>query len=361
MIEIRCERCGKKVGQEILDCPERSSGNCPYLLRRDHPNPSAGWVALLLGWMFMLVPPGIPLGLLILMVGVYLAFGERVTLYDPATGMMWQRSRLGSVEVERVISTEMESLTIPLKLDWGLSFPPSITALRIDGVSRWPSEWDKDATAALAASITVLIARDLIQVGRMKLFKSTFGGTLREFTRGGSSLHHTARRFLSPFMSAKARQSFDEVQQWIREGNYLLLPGSNTAEVETVDGMLENRILEVVYQWKGQSAAGDLPLAPTIYDLVRALVKPSVEPSDDFARQVQNDAAKRDLCTVHGLPALKRRIKPNPTYISKMQEESKLVHDLMKELAQLQPDFVRRLYADISFALSSRTIHMETT
>jgi hypothetical protein len=285
---------------------------------------------------------GSVLGLVTVIAGAYNALGKRVTLFDPTTGATWQQSSLLGIEIERVTMTAMQPLSIDVRwprepgYKMSLTYPPSITMLRLDAVARWPHEWNEDAL--FAATLTLLLVRGLLGVGRTGVTRSTFGGRPRECVRG------RATGWLRPRKTSKQAVG----------GEYLIVPGPNAGGA-AVDGVLERCIVQVVTEWAKQPAARELPLAPTVFDLVRAIVPDALHPGDRLVLMVQNDAAARELGTIRGgFFTTKRKFIPNPAHSGRLRDEGQVVRALQNALWRSQPDFCRRMYDGIGRGIASR-------
>ncbi|MGD9100392.1 MAG: hypothetical protein PVF45_07920, partial [Anaerolineae bacterium] len=219
----------------------------------------------------------------------------------------------------------------------------SVTALCLDTVSRSSHEWAKDAEALFVAALTVLLARGLLGVGRTTMTRSTFGRQPREHVRGGAAGWRSRKKDL----------------ERPNGGEYLIVPGPHVYEA-TVDGALEQRIIKVVRGWGRQPAARELPFAPTVFDLVRAIVPRDYHPGDRLVRLAQNDAAARELGTLHGGKfATKRKFIPDSAYVGRMRDENQAVRALQEALWQSQPDFCRYMRAAIKSGIASQTLDID--
>jgi hypothetical protein len=175
--------------------------------------------------------------------------------------------------------------------------------------------------------------------------RSIFGGPPREYVR---------RVSVGWFLLPALRRLWKKASRKLAECEYLVVPGPDL-DVAVVDGALEQRIVKVVRGWADQPAARDLPFAPTVFDLVQAIVPFSVEPGDWVVRMVQEDAIARELGTMRRRALVaKRKFIPNPVYIGRLREEGQAVLALREELAGAQPGFVRHMVAGIERAISSR-------
>lgn len=379
MITFFCEHCNKEAGPEMIRCPERASGNCPYVYRQDRPNlrqSCRGWFFGIGGFLTLIVASFLMLlimsrwkiiiastsgeealifplilcailvmGLIGIAGGFFQVFSRWKTLFNPSTGAMWQQRSLFDIKIEQVTMTAMQPLSIDLKLPRELQYrlppkyPASIAVLCLDAVPRWPYEWNKAATDLFAAVLTLLLAQGALGVGRTTVIRSTFGRQSKEHVR-------SCRNSRLYWRKSSKQQS----------GEYLLIPGSNV-DAATVDGVLEQQIMKVVVEWAQQPAARELPVAPTVVDLAHILITDAYYPGDRLVRMVQDDAGARELGTISGgFFETKRKFVPNPTYVGRLKDEGEVIRALQEALWQSQLGLCSHMFDSIECAISSRTL-----
>jgi hypothetical protein len=221
---LRCEQCGREAGPDMLACPKREAGNCPYQLefvsgsRRAcllgtglMTSVTAGLVLLGLsagGTLYAFIFAGI-FGAMALL-GVYsLMSGPSPMLINKQTGTSWIRTRM--------LGRTYDQITLPPEpLDLGLAFehvpahPPSIAA--------WQPETSPELLAPRLFRWALL---GLIARGRLAVRRG------RQITSG-------MPRLLSS-----------------DPGGYLLARGPRADE--PVSGALEQRVLDAVRAWQAQS------------------------------------------------------------------------------------------------------------
>ncbi|MBN1874137.1 MAG: hypothetical protein JXA33_07890 [Anaerolineae bacterium] len=154
---MQCERCGRLVGPELLACPQREYGACPYNIEKGHGGPLGIGLGLFILAVSLSFTGGpltilitcmagadlsdllsfIPILLVALLfngtaiaaavVGLYFAFGTQTTLTHKTTGQQWRRGTLFGIPISQVTTTEVHTLS--LKVSRATRYPASISAL----------------------------------------------------------------------------------------------------------------------------------------------------------------------------------------------------------------------------------------
>jgi hypothetical protein len=356
---LQCESCGRLAGPEMIACPERSSDDCPYTLEQGPPSPILGGFLLaggpplallcsgLLIWLVTrpgtlaylsllrqgVVPPldlcGAILPLMALLVGVvsglatgiaciYCLLGQRVRLYHPVDGAMWQRGSLWGQEVELRVISGLQPLDLNLPAPRPAAYPPSVTALHRDRpVRRTLEGWTDYAAVVFQAALVSLLARGLLELRY-------------------SVAHHKS---LLRSQASPRRE-------------YFVAPGEG-ADHARVDGLLEQRIMGVATHWAQQPEAKEWPQGATIKALVQAVYQLDREnPGQWLVRMVQRDATMRGYGMMQG--TLQRRFEPTSAHAAALQEEGQFLHTLYDRLAGSDADLAVRLRHDVEAGIRSR-------
>jgi hypothetical protein len=258
--------------------------------------------------------------------GIYLMFRQRVLLHNPATGAMWRRTSALGIETELVVTGGLAPLSFALDLPHPLDYPPSVTALYVyEPRELWwlVGAHPRNAYAyhVFRAAVIGLLARDVIGVRFAGSTRSRLGGRPRS----------------------------------ARDAEYLIVPGENVTQ--DVDGVLEERIVDVVRYWRAQPAAKQWPQGATIYELARAMYENDVsDPSGTLINLVQKDAAARGLGPVkYGSRFFAWKLEVPPECAGKPRQEGLAVRSLYDQIARSHPGFIRALRTGVSRGIHSRT------
>jgi hypothetical protein len=292
-VTLRCGRCGREAGPEMLSCPERPLGACPYELHQQVAIPMKGSLGCLIfaialtsimaavlgfttGWLWAgaLELPlfgGVLLWLLL----------RRKTLLDPTTGATWGRVALLGAELSRVVIPRLDRLDLRLEPLEPLMLPASVAALTNESGtplteayhSAMRAGWEKrvadlpkppswDGVYMLTAAFAGLLASGAVEVYRGQMVK---------------------RGFKLGQLGMADRQ----------ETVYLVRPG---AGAEEACGTLEERIVARLLGWGSYPESLKWPFGPPIYDLVYALFDTDKStPGRWLATLAVDDAAERGL------------------------------------------------------------------
>lgn len=374
-VTLRCESCGKQVGTEIINCPERSSGRCPYVLIRGGPGQKRRLPMWSLGMSIAMSSVVIPLvllytsvlavepvpwlpilgGTLLCVVGPVVLFvlssramrGDQVTLFDPTTGATWHRRRWLGKEREQVVVTSVEPLASNVSLRRSLDYPPSVVALSmavLDGFGESASR----ATGILETALVGLLARGLIGMRRAIVYRSRSGGPLELVQSTGAS---KIPSWLAKLGEITGQFTLPESAPLV--GEYLVVSTEDAGEAQ-VDGLLEQRIMRVVRDWEKHPAAQCWPQGPTVRELVRAVYRRNY----DFPRLWLTRLVERDI-TARGLGKrriglFEHRFELDPSCASELWREAGTIRAWYERLTQAQPGFVLELGDQVKRGIDSR-------
>lgn len=349
---IRCERCGHRL-DEMIECPERPAGLCPYEMRQGRvKGHSQGLQGIIAGATLFLVATGLfvailsiasrhtpisalwgmtvvwvlPLPLLFLALvavggswltakGLYARCGRQTTLFNPKTGQQWQRGTLMGLEIERLVVTDVELLTLELEVQ-EMTHPVSISAL---GLSDTPGvlatlAWERYAASVVAVTLLWMVAENLVALRRGRVHRSGLG-----------------------------RRSRPRDEYWV-------IPGGIG---EDVDSWLERRVLNLVHRWRDQPASRECLHGMPIDRLVREVIPPRAYfPAQLLINMVGRDAERRGLGRVYG--GLNPRFEPSASYAPQLRAEGRRLGDIYAQVAHSHPQLVRSLTASIRRGIRAR-------
>ena len=370
---LRCEKCGREAGLEMVNCPERPIGACPYELRQGSAIGrkyalgclvvfgfafvfAAVFIGAIAGWRW-----GAGAAVVLILLGMISAWAKQVTLFNSETGAMWQRVDVFDVELARTVIGPLEPCDFTLKPLRPLEIPASVAALQTDAATPLT-----DAVATMRASGSRSTTPDIptppSQDG-VAVFTAALAGLIAQGAarvwRGGMG----KRRF-----KLRAMRLVDEVTT-----TYLLRPGE---EVGVTSGALEERIMERLIHWEAQPAHADWPQGAPIYELVYALYDKDVSsPGKWLVSFAVDEAARRGIGqVVKGQQAVEGSLPPrgameklarlverwmgrfeiNPAYEDQMEEQREVVLDLIAQLEDVEADFVRTAREEAKRAIDAR-------
>jgi hypothetical protein len=372
-ITLRCARCGREAGPEMLGCPERPLDACPYELHQGAAARMKGSVLVLLfvltffsvisvavgrvvGWLLTGV---VELVLFAAVIAWFLA--RRKTLLDPATGAMWQRVGLLGAEVSRSVLPRLERLDFRLEPVDPLTLPASVAALTNESgspltdayQSARQAGWEKrladlpkphswDGVYVFTAAVAGLLAMGAVEVYRGQLLKRRF------------RLRHLGMA--------------DE-----EETVYLVKPGPGA---ESACGALEERLVERMASWETHPQAPIWPFGLPVYNLVYALYdSDKTSPGKWLASLAVDDATQRGLGrmvkgpngnaarrppqgmmerVVRLVDRLASHFEIDPAARSLMDDQRAVVLDLVDQLEEADRDFMGYLRAEAQRAIDAR-------
>lgn len=344
-----CERCGRDVGHDILTCPDRPQGHCPFLVV---PTPSrrrylslvgigtaVSFLALLIFWVFrdQLMTQFVSSSaaflfigflslffLLIVVAGLANLLSTSSLLYNPSSGLKLKSEAFLGIPRRLTLMSRGEPLALDLPLPQPLFLPPSVTKLSEIAVDS--KKWTlAHATDLFRAALVGLLARGLIQTHQYRKY----------FARGRGEL--------------KCSQDL-----------YVFTHTAEERSIASIDGALERRILLVLNSWLmskryKQAKWRDEPLIdiPSIFELIYAVYDRDVSsPPQWVFNLVAQDAVARGWGRLEGWP--RKRYETSAAYDKRFQSEREILTRLSSTFAQQQPGFSRVLDAQIQKAVRSR-------
>jgi hypothetical protein len=372
-VTLRCGRCGREAGPEMLGCPDRPLGVCPYELHQQVAIRMRGSLGCLILAIVLTSFTAVALGFsagwlwagvveLVMFGGVLLwLLARRKTLLDPATGATWQRVALLGAELSRVAIPRLDRLDLRLEPFEPLMLPASVAALTNESGtplteayhSAMQVGWEKrvadlpkppswDGVYMLTATFAGLLAAGAVEVYRGQMVK-------RGFKLGQLG------------MADK------------EETVYLVRPG---AGAEAACGALEERIVERLLGWKSNPEALKWPFGPPIYDLVYALFDVDKStPGRWLASLAVDDASERGLGwmvkgpngeaaqrppqgmverVVRLVERLAGHFEIDPDAQHLMDAQHEIVLDLIEQLEDADRDFVAYFRAEAGRAIEAR-------
>jgi hypothetical protein len=349
-----CEQCQRPAGEEMIRCPRRASGDCPYGLRRAPIDADGGlkemvWGAVLflavlsvvaylwgrlagsealgavgaLTWWFVLTPALLfflaiaAMALLVALRGAYGRYGTRVTLFNPDTGREWRRGSLMEVEVERLVVSEVVPETLDLAPLDRPGIPPSVAALPLDGPAAGLGglSGQDSAVELLSTTLAWMIAEGRIRVTRARVSRSRLVG--KETTA-------------------------DE---------YLLQAGDD--RTPDADGRLERKIVDVVTGWQDRGEAREFPQGVPMDRLVWAVLgEYALFPARQVIHLAARDAEERGFGQIHSrwMP----RFHSTPARRDALRDQGRLARGPYRKLQRSRPDLARFMERMIRKGLRSR-------
>lgn len=327
-IRQSCEKCRQVFGQEMLSCPERPLGRCPYVkqnLVREHL--AFGWFFLLFSIIFLVIwinqqgPVlllkiiGVLIGLVFFSIGLYIAFHTRVQLYNPNSKTRWIRKTLLGFELEQNLITYAEPVPTELVLSQPLTLPPSVTKLGVATVLKTVDM--QQVVSIFRGALVGLLAQELISIDQYRKYVT---GWDKEVKRVKKEYHFTTTK---------------------------------NADLSSIDGVLEREIINVLTSWTESKEAAEWPDGAPIYEIIRAIYGSDVaSPAYWVVNLVAEDAVTQGWGQFKGWPRKRFEVEANHTNL--FQSERNVVKNLTSQLAQHQPDLSRALEIDIKRAIESR-------
>lgn len=325
-----CERCGRAVGQEILTCPDRPQGHCPYLKKNLVPLGSrlvyvgfllVGLVGILsslwtkeqhiLEALFDLVFVGM---------GFFGTFHTSTLLYNPISKLIWKRKALLGITLERTLIANCRPFRLDFSFSQSLLFPPSVTKLsEIATDQKWT--WTGAANHLLMTTLVSSLARGLIQIHQYEKYVARGWGELK------------------------------------RSQVLYLFTAAEGADSASIEGALERKIMWILSSWttrKGEEAMV-WPDGPPVYELIRAVYDKDVSSPEHWVFDlVAQGAVARGWGRLEGWP--RKRYKPSAAHEERLRSERAIINELCSRFAQQQPDLSQTLAVQINEAVGSRQI-----
>ena len=343
---IRCDRCGRVAGPDMVACPHRPAGGCPFTLRQGklsgtshHAAAIAGSLLLAFGAVFLIFPgllirggvgvmiswfglfmtPFLAAGLGLTSLGLFLVLGRETVLYHPESRALWQRDTLFGVEIYRRVVRGVGALRIDRAPEAPPACPPSLGALAEPAaVADWGGPLAERAAGILEAALLGLLARGRVEVRRARSYRGWFGRPLKP----------------------------------IEGGAYLLVPGEGGGGAPA-EGAIEGRLLRAIADWPTQLQSEPWPQGIPIYDAVRAVYEQDRHLAGMWLVELAEDhAVAQGLATKEG-----GRRKPfvlNPACAAKLEEAARWTRAQRERLAGAHPDLLRSIAAEVQRGGKSR-------
>lgn len=321
-----CEKCGRTLGPEVVNCPDRAWGACPYQVELPLEQASSkqnrgclflGLAVTLIG--LALLPFFFPLALCVVASGALLIVLNRLPLagqssalilYNKASGQMWQRYSLFNFTLRQTTTTALLPVTLEDELRRPLHYPASISALY----------QRQDANTILYMALLSLVCQ------------------------GAITLEHTL-----------VSDMFFQIPLKMRRG-FALSPG---AQIH-VEGELERRIVHTVRDWAGRQDP-EIKLGSAhhrrtfthflaLEDLIFLIIGERGSPDKWLAVQlVGADASQQGLGRVKG--RLHKRFEPVPEYQARLQAEYEIMQQVHEKFNAAQPAVASGLWRAIERAI----------
>jgi hypothetical protein len=309
-MQFRCDQCGTAAGIEMRNCPRRSQQRCPFTVKEHRPGRRyLGMFILGFGMLFAAMGAAFPafmlwrygvtagalvatsiflllfmaFGLFCAYLGSYLAFGWQVSFFNQTTGQLWQLHRLLGLELARVVVCGTEPISLRCEPLARISYPASLALLRdelswkeVKQLARESARLSRQEGQAqvkrlekqlsygeevFEAALLSLWSEDRVRLSQIRPYSSKFGGKLRN-----------------------------------KHGTQLLVVPGRSEGGHPPDGVLEQRIVEIVDHWDEREGAAEQPLGPTVKLLVQALFDDTqTDPSAWLASVAQKDGVARGV------------------------------------------------------------------
>lgn len=372
-VTLRCERCGREAGPEMLNCPEREAGTCSYELREHAAIRSKGVLGCLAfaGFFTLIVTTivgtsagwrwaaGVALFMAVLVSLFFMAWQR--TFHNPATGAMWQQVNLFGVEVSRTVVGNLRELDLGLTPLRPLTLPASVAVLTTESATafsdaldaaRSSGKWDslgempkppsRDGAYVFTAALVSLLAQGAVGVQRGRLLKRRF-----QLSKAGL---------------------VDE-----EDVAYLLTPGQNK---HAVSGALEQHIVERLSRWEEDPDHDTWPQGPPLYELVHGLYDTDKGDPDRWlaaftvdeatslgvGKEVKGSAANDARLPPRGVvervarmvERLAGHFEVDPAHKEQMRDQREVVLDLIDQLEDADPHFAQKLREETRRAIDAR-------
>ncbi|MBN1678995.1 MAG: hypothetical protein JW966_01800 [Anaerolineae bacterium] len=345
--EFRCERCGRAAGPDMINCPERAQGTCPYVLETASGGRGASLATLVLLVLALMVLVFVSrqddvftalVGLVIALgLGAVGFLGVVTLLANPAdllinkdTGASWYKVKFAKRTLSHAITLPTEPVDLHLLLGRPLAYPPSLSSLRPGVTSETDSQ--QHAIELLELTLVGLLAQGLLSVRIGRRYTSFFGRPLQ----------------------------LNSVQ-------YLFEPGPKTGRV-VIESALEGRIMQAVTKWHFRSLdANEVEIKlitvgwqfPPRHGIeIKRLAGHVFDGGENNPYRWLVELVRRDALanqtvveTLPGLPP-----QPNPAVAGMLRTENAALRVLYDEMRRTHPHFVRELRQQITIGLASRRV-----
>jgi len=322
-----CEKCGKEGWKAIFTCPERPSGQCPYITEawgQHFPSKASGIIPVIFMLIFLLMIVSSVLkwklesvffiGALALL-AIWLLLGVLATqtqLYCPGSGIRLGRAALWDIELSRTWVPKGELMPVEMALVQPLLYPPSVTALAAD-VSSF---------AILFTTLVGLLAQKYIQVYHYQSCTCGIG---------------SIRRTVEDIHRITAAQRPDQPQ---------------------VAGYLEKRITKALADWSASEKAEDWPKGMPIGALVAAIYdKCEYSPEEWVTQLVTKNAVAKGWGEMTG--TWRKRLKWKSVAADRLRLEGRILQTLADQLATSHPKLLLALGDQIQRGMDSRRVRSD--
>jgi hypothetical protein len=347
---FRCEQCGRKAGPDMITCPERPAGRCPYNLEEVSASKASCLVmtmavfglavAILMlslgqGDLFFtllgMIAGGVLVALAVLGVA-NMASEPAYLVVNPVTGATWTRVKL----LNRTYSEQITLPTRPVEIDFRadfplhLNYPASIAALATERLDEQAVR--QQAIALVERTLTALLAQGWLAMNYCQRYEAYFGGPMKlDATR------------------------------------YLVVPGPHAGAPLT--GLLETRIVQLVDDWHNRQLSQPVKikllavgwhLPPRqgieVQDLVyRIFEKGELDPYRWLLEWVRQDALNQGLW--ERVPSDWRRSRTTytiPPHVQALKSERERLRGIHDWLLESQPDLMYAVRRAVELAFDDR-------
>ena len=317
--QLSCEQCRRQVS-EILICPERPLGKCPFVKQRSSRKHEilliGGMIALFVfsewknGWWVLVC---------LTTIGIWAIFLVEVQLYNAKLHIRLQYTTIAHIKISHKWTSRGKLLPIHLEPSQPLDYPPSISAF-----------------AALPTEISYICVTES-QVGT--IFRAAFIDLL---------VKKCVEVYIFQATILKRRCAPRIVD------DYIIVATQNTDRAKGA-GALEREILRALADWPNQSESKEWTHGPPIYDLIYATYKNlSASATKPLIRFLADDAFVHGLGRGEKVFLLRWYFEwNNPAYTSRLRQEHKVTQVLSRQLVQTYSEFSRTLDKEIVRAFNS--------
>lgn len=186
---IKCETCGRELGAELIHCPDRLKGKCPYRLTQKETligQEKSGFGEILLSIGLAAVVAGIffkfgglftvIIGFFLTVVGMLMSFGGEDILYDKKTGQFWLRRHLGRFELHQVKVSTLKPIRPDIKFIPSMDYPASLLALyQHSDQRRSKKQWTEYAADIFYMTLLSLLGQGIIEIRYATINRSYLG------------------------------------------------------------------------------------------------------------------------------------------------------------------------------------------
>ncbi len=318
---LYCERCHKPLGPEVLACPGRETGACPYYVVRSKLLKSnlAVWAFLVIGLGLIVLPSlallltrafkfiFIPLvGVLLVAIGLCASVAKRVTVYHQETGQMWEKTSIWGITLSQCQASAFKPIPFHTSEIRGLQYPPSVSALYplIRGQQKLYNK-------SLAADIVYVTILSLVGQGHLSLLRTT------KFTKNKSEQFFILApqdRSPGPIDGELESRIVSAVAEWSQRTDSSISGGNTVFARKLRHCLVIHDVLPLVLKGKWASPSAQLVtyvIGPEVVKAGLGDIKGGVQKKLDFAPEaaallqtdyeVVNHAVKKFTATYSGL------------------------------------------------------------